>query len=133
MPVVARPDLALDAGADAGDVVGVEREALAFDLDLAAAAQRQVDLLLAVLAVVVLGVAVEVGRQVDHLHAERLDPELGPGALEGAAVDGLHVVDLLHRVSAHRFSSWLVRRFRARRILANERTFVLFCTPGARA
>ena len=60
MPSVARPDLALDPGADPGDVVGVEREALALDLDLAAAAQGQVDLLLAVLAVVVLGVALVV-------------------------------------------------------------------------
>ena len=37
--------------------------------------------------VVVLGVVLVVRRQVDHLHAERLDAELGPGALEGAPED----------------------------------------------
>ena len=82
-------------------MVGVEREALALDLDLAAAAQGHVDLLLAVLLVVVLGVVLVVGRHVDDLHAERFDAELGPGALEAAAEDGLHLVDSLHRVSAH--------------------------------
>ena len=59
--VGARPDLALGSRADPGDVVGVEREALAVDLDLAAAAQGQVDLLLAVLVVVVFGVVLVVG------------------------------------------------------------------------
>ena len=42
-----------------GDMVGVEREALAGDLDLATAAQRHEDLLLAVFGVVVLGVVLE--------------------------------------------------------------------------
>ena len=79
----------------------VEREALAVDLDLAAAAQGDEDLLLAVLGVVVLGVALVVRRHVDDLHAEGLDPELGAGPLEGAAEDGLHLVDLLDRVVAH--------------------------------
>ena len=31
---------------------------------------------------VVLGVVLEVGGQVDDRHSERLDPELGPGPLE---------------------------------------------------
>ena len=82
-------------------MVAVEREALAVDLDLAAAAQGDEDLLLAVLGVVVLGIALVVRRHVDDLHAEGLDPELGAGPLEGAAEDGLHLVDLLHRVVAH--------------------------------
>ena len=76
--------LRLVSGGDPGDVVGVEREALALDLDLAAAAQDQEDLLLAVVGVVVLGVVLVAGGQVDHRHPERLDPELGPGPLEGA-------------------------------------------------
>jgi len=99
--LIARPDLAGDAGTDPGDVVGVEWEALSLDLDLAAAAEGHVDLLLAVLLVVVHGVVVVVGRHVDDLHPERFDPELGPGPLEGSPEDGLHLVDPLHRVSAH--------------------------------
>ena len=98
---LAGPDLALGAGRDAGDVVAVEREALAFDLDLAAAAQGDEDLLLAVLGVVVFGIALVVRRHVDDLHAEGLDPELGARPLEGAAEDGLHLVDPLDRVVAH--------------------------------
>src|SRR6266540_3845962 len=99
------PDLSLHARADAHHSVGVERVALALDLDLASAAERQVDLFLAVLAVVVLGVLVEVRRQVHHLHAPRLDPELRACALEGAAVDGLHLVDPLDGEIPHRSSS----------------------------
>ena len=50
MPSSPGQTLRLTPGADPGDVVGVEREALALDLDLAAAAQGHEDLLLAVLA-----------------------------------------------------------------------------------
>src|SRR5262249_39149308 len=101
-PVVARPDLAGHTGADPGDVIGVERMALAVYLQLAAAAQRHVDLLLAVFAVIVLGVALEIGRHVDDLHAEGFDPQLGARTLERPSIDGLQLVDLLHRVVAHR-------------------------------
>ncbi len=80
---------------------GVEREALAGDLDLASPAEREEDLLLAVFGVVVLGVALVARRQIDDLHAERLDAQLSPGAFEGAAVHGLHLIDLLHCVGAH--------------------------------
>ena len=46
--VIPRPDLPLHIRADPSDVVGVEREALAGDLELAAAAQRDEDLFLVV-------------------------------------------------------------------------------------
>src|SRR5215218_3837785 len=101
----ARPDLALGAGSDAGHMVGVEREALAVDLDLAAPLDRQEDLLLAVFGVVVLGVVLEVWGQIDHLQPERLDSQLGARPFEGAEVDRLHLVDPLHRVLAHCASS----------------------------
>ena len=84
--------------------------------------EGHVDLLLAVLLVVVHGVVVVVGRHVDDLHAERFDPELGPGPLEGAAEDGLHLVDLLHRVSAHLLSPPDLSRPRLGRIQASCRT-----------
>ena len=75
---------------------------LALDLDLGAAAQREIDLFLPVLGVIVLGVLVtHVGREIDHLHTERLDAELGTRALEGAAVDRLHVFDSPHGVVRH--------------------------------
>ena len=57
--------------ADVDEDVSVEREALALDVDLAAAAHDGVDLFLPVLGMVVLGIAVGVRRQVDHLHPER--------------------------------------------------------------
>ena len=104
----------------------VERKALARDLDLAAAAQGEEDLLLAVFGVVVLGVALVARWQVDDLHAEGLDPELGPGALEGAAVDRLHLVDLLDRVLTHPGSS----RFRRPR-LGRTAAFSHFVSPSA--
>jgi hypothetical protein len=100
-PVGARPELALGLRADPDDVVGVEREALPLDLDLAAAADHQEDLLLVVVRVVVFGVVLVVGRHVDDLHAEGLHSEFGAGALEGAAVDRLHLVDVLDREAAH--------------------------------
>src|SRR4029077_18741180 len=88
-----------------------------------------VDLLLAVFAVVVFGIAVVVGGHVDDLHAERFDPELGPGALEGTAENGLHVVDLLHRVCAHGSSLRVWARSPGsggRDPIRFARTFVLF-------
>ncbi len=74
--------LARVSGADAHERVAVELHALAFDLDPARAAQRDEDLLLRRLRVVVLGVVGVVGRQLDHLHAERRHSELGAGLHE---------------------------------------------------
>src|SRR5260221_1211304 len=111
--LIARPDLAGNARPDPGDVVGVEREALLLDLDLTATTEGHVDLLLTVLLVVVHWVIVVVGWHVDDLHAERFDPELGPGPLEGALEDGLHLIDPLHRVGAHCSSSRIGGRARA--------------------
>src|ERR1700749_4914483 len=100
-PFWAGPDLALGAGGDPDQALGVEREALPLDLDLAAAAKRHEDLLLAVFCMVVLRVAVEVRGHVDHLQAEGLHPQLRSRPLESPQVDSLHIVDLLHRVLAH--------------------------------
>jgi hypothetical protein len=60
-----------------------------------------VDLFLAVFGVVVLRVILKVGRQIDDLDVERLDPSAPPHTLEGTQVDRLHLVDLPHRVSCH--------------------------------
>ena len=81
--------------------VGRELQALAFDLDRARAAHHRVDLLLAVLRVVVLGVVVVVGGQVHDLHAEGGDAQFGAGLLQAAAKRALHLVDLLCGVSRH--------------------------------
>ena len=58
---------------------------LALDLDLTATAQRDVQLLLAILPMIVLRVLMGLGRHVDHLHAERGDAELRARPLERAA------------------------------------------------
>src|SRR6202012_3028834 len=100
-PVGPRPDLALRRRSDPGDVIGVERHPLAVDLELTAAFEGQEDLLLVIVGVVVAGVAAEGWRQVDHLHAERLDAELGPGPLEGAVERRVHFVDPVYRVIPH--------------------------------
>src|SRR3954469_9240492 len=87
---------------DANDHVGVERDLLAGDRERAGAAQRHVDLLLPGLGVVVLGVALgQVRWEVEDLHPERRDPELGTRLLERAPEARLHVVDALRRVVGH--------------------------------
>jgi hypothetical protein len=85
-------------------VVFVQRHPLAVHLQLAAAPQRHVDLLLVVVGVVVARVAVELRRQVDHLHPERLHAQLRPRPFEAAEQRRVHLVDLLHRVIRHRVS-----------------------------
>src|SRR5215210_4920684 len=81
---------------------GVEPDPLALHVQLSLPAQHEVDLLLALLVVVVLGVLpVDVGRHVEDLHSERGDAQLGSRALERPAEDGLHLVDSLDRVVRH--------------------------------
>src|SRR5581483_3077490 len=80
----------------------IEPHALAADLALGGAAEHDVDLLLAVVRVVVRGVVREPRREVEHLHPERPDAELGGRELDEAAVDRGHPVDRPHRVAAHR-------------------------------
>ncbi len=102
--VRARPDLPLWIGSDANHRLGVDRMALAVDLDLARATEHDEDLLLSVCSVVVLRVLGCVGGHVDDLHSEGLDAELRPRALEGAEHDRLHVVDSADRVVRHLLS-----------------------------
>jgi hypothetical protein len=79
----------------------VDRHVLAVDLELGRAAQHDVCLLDLVLRVVVLRVLIEPSRQVEHLHAERLDPQLGRRELDGAMVERPHLLDLLQLEVGH--------------------------------
>ena len=62
--------LRLRLRADSHERLAVELDALAFDVHPARAAERQEDLLLTALRVIVLGVVAVVRRQLDHLKAE---------------------------------------------------------------
>src|SRR5215208_1010285 len=73
---VAGVKLALRAGRDPHHRLRVDRDPLALNFDLAVPPHHDVDLLLAVLRVVVLRIAVDIRREVDHLDAERRDAEL---------------------------------------------------------
>src|SRR3954454_21745226 len=105
-------DLALDRGTDADDVIGVERETLAVGLQRARAAQGDVYLLLAKLlgtlgehrasqtlgGVVVLGVFVGAGAELDNRDANRPDPWASRDTAHRAplkeAFDGIDLVFL---------------------------------------
>src|ERR1039457_4891697 len=101
-PVRSWYELAFRCGGDANDPLGVYWHALAVDLELAGAAQDDVDLLLAVVGVVVFWVVLGAGRHVEHLKPERLHAQLRTRSPEGAVEDRLHLVKLLHRVAVHR-------------------------------
>ncbi len=94
-------DLALWLRADPHERLAVELDALTFDVHPARAAERQEDLLLTALRVIVLGVVAVARRHLDHLKAERRDAELGPCLDEAAAKAGLHLVQLLRGVVSH--------------------------------
>src|SRR5205085_5571598 len=100
--VAARPELAARFRSYANDRVRVYMDALAIDLEITLAAQHDEHLFLPGLGMIVLGISLEVRRHVEHLHPERLDAELGARSFEAAEESGLHLVDLLDRVVAHR-------------------------------
>src|SRR2546423_1766548 len=79
-----RVDLSTRPRPNADHGLRVERDPLPLDLDLAVAAERHVHLLLAIPGVIVLREALQVRRQVHHLHPERLDSELRARSLERA-------------------------------------------------
>src|SRR3954451_19915083 len=64
------PQLAARTRLDRYRRLGVKRDPLTLHLDLAAAAQHEVDLFLSVFGVVVFRIGVEVGRQVENLQTE---------------------------------------------------------------
>lgn len=67
--------------------------ACAVNLDFPGPPEDHKDLLLAAVCMVVFGVLGGVGGQVEDLHAEGLDPELGPGSFEAAKHNSLDGVD----------------------------------------
>ena len=97
-PVRARPHLALGSRADPGDVLGVEWHPLALDLQLAAPLRARKTSSWSSWQWSWVGIGVEGGGQVDHLHPERLDPELGARSFEAPEQGGVHLVDPLHHV-----------------------------------
>src|SRR5579864_7309762 len=112
-------ELALARRVDFEHVALGDRHLFAVDDEIGLSAEHRVDLFLPVFGVVVLGVFGEPGREIEHLHTERLDAELGTGQLDGAVVDRLQLVDRLDGV-AHapslgggRWASWPPRPDRA--------------------
>ena len=88
----ARGEHARGARVDLDEVVGVERQPLAVDVDRARAAQRDVELLLARLALVV-GLRRVVGRQVHDVGPERGDVEARAHELREPVPQGRQLVD----------------------------------------
>src|SRR5918997_16479 len=104
------------ADAPVPDVADILLRLLTVDRDRAAAAAHDVDLLLAVVEVVVLGIELAgAGRQVEQLHAERRHPEAVARELERAALLRGHLVEALGGVVGH-VAFPLVSRCGARRL-----------------
>src|SRR5262249_9406553 len=105
-PLGAGQDLAQLVGPDANHRSREKLELAAVGDERRGAAQRDVDLFLVrverVGAVLVVWVAVPVGREREDLHPPGAHAELGARTAGEAAVDRLHLVDRLHRYVHHR-------------------------------
>src|ERR671910_2537206 len=95
-------DLALLLRPDANPDARLERHLLAAHRQRRPPLERRVDLLLAVVALVVLGVALEAGRKLDRRDPERGDAEAGADSPKAATEDRLEVLGALHGQVGHR-------------------------------
>jgi len=73
----------------------------AIDLDLAASAQHDIDLLLTIDVMVVTWMMGRIRRQLDHLHHKRLDFKRGAGTSERPEDHRRDIVDAEDAVVAH--------------------------------
>ena len=89
-------------GPDAREHPGLELVVLAAGVERDPPREHGVDLLLLVVGVVVLGVVLEVRRQLDDLDPERGHAEPGADAPHPAAVQGFEVLEALDRYVSHR-------------------------------
>src|SRR3954453_5700040 len=102
-PFVLGNELALLAGTHADHHSRLQDVPLASGLHYAAPAEGDVELLLAILGMVVVGVAVVAGGHVDHVDAEGREAEIPPHVLEAPAHACVDLADFLRGHVSHRF------------------------------
>ena len=95
--------------ADADPDAGLEVDRLVADLELGAAREQRVDLLLGVVLLRVDRVVLEVRREVHHREPERRHAEAGAHAPEPAPENGLEILEALDRVVSQSLSSLSTR------------------------